>query len=91
MIRRWFEEQRDIELLEWPSKSPDLNPIENVWGNIVNMWEAGRERNSEQLFQHTRSEWERCRRIPNVIYNTIASMPQRLQDVIDNGGGWTSY
>ena len=25
----WFSEQ-DIEILQWPSRSPDLNPIENI-------------------------------------------------------------
>ena len=30
VVNRWFQEQRDIELLDWPSRSCDLNPIENV-------------------------------------------------------------
>ena len=28
--------ENNIQLLEWPAYSPDLNPIENIWGNIKN-------------------------------------------------------
>jgi hypothetical protein len=26
----WFAE-KNIPLLDWPARSPDLNPIENLW------------------------------------------------------------
>lgn len=91
IVRTWFEEQADIELLHWPSKSCDLNPIENVWGNIVNTWEEGQERTRERLLQHTMAEWEMFRRNQQSIYNHVASMQSRLQNVIANNGGWTKY
>jgi len=30
----FFEDQGIILLKEWPATSPDLNPIENLWGLI---------------------------------------------------------
>ena len=29
----WFQTKR-IEVMEWPAQPPDLNPIENLWGDI---------------------------------------------------------
>ena len=54
IVSNWLAEQRDVAVLPWPSKACDLNPIENVWGNIVNTWEEGQERNLQNLQDHIR-------------------------------------
>ena len=91
VVRRWFEERQDFDLMQWPSKSPDLNPIENLWAIMVSEWKIRNERRSDQLYEHVQEVWEGVRRRPQLTYNIIASMPTRLQDVIDANGSWTKY
>ncbi len=31
----WFQTNK-MNVMEWPARSPDLNPIENLWGDIKN-------------------------------------------------------
>ena len=50
IVQRWFQEQQHVELLDWPSKACDLNPIENIWANIVNVWKPALERTSPELY-----------------------------------------
>lgn len=90
-VQQWFEAREDLQLLDWPSKGCDMNPIENIWANIVNCWEVENERTPERLMAHTRAQWEMFRQKAEIVRNHVASMPDRLRAVIEKEGGWTKY
>lgn len=86
-----FFADRGIRTIPWPSRSPDLNPIEHVWdyiGRKVNSREAVAE-NLQQLEAWILDEWNH---IPqDFIDNLIDSLPRRTAAVISANGGHTRY
>ncbi len=42
----WFQTNK-INVMERPAQSPDLNPIENLWGDIKNAVSEAKPRNAE--------------------------------------------
>jgi len=81
-----FLNLRDLNL---PPYSPDLNVIESAW-NILKMriTERGPE-TLEELVAVALEEWDQI--TLEEIRNLFYSMPHRLSDVIDRGGGHTKY
>lgn len=91
VVRQWFNEHQEIELLNWPPRGCDMNPIEDVWALMVNGWEPSEERTRQALLDHTQHEWELLRGKPHLIAKSVESMPRRLQKVIEMEGGWSCY
>ena len=46
-----------VKVLEWPSQSPDLNPIDNLWAELKKHVRARNPTNLTQLHQLCLEEW----------------------------------
>lgn len=81
----------DIRTLEWPPRSPDLNPIEHVWDMLGRRI---RQRQHPPLdLQHLAAalveEWDDITQ--ESVATIIRSMRRRLEAVIEASGGNTRY
>lgn len=87
----WFQES-GIKLLEWPPSSPDLNPIENLWGILARkVYDQNKPpiANVRQLQDRLQLCWAEIE--SSVLVKLVDSMPDRLVDVLKNKGKWTKY
>lgn len=91
VVRQWFREHPNIQVLPWPPKGADMNPIENVWGDMVKDLEGSAATTKEELFEKVSSIWERYRGRPNYWRKLAYSMVKRLDLVREAQGYWTKY
>ena len=90
IIRKWFADN-NIQLLDWPAQSPDLNPIEHLWEHLKRQLAKyeGEPKSIHELWTRVEAEWEK---IPKeVCVDLIKSMPRRVAAVLKAKGGYTKY
>lgn len=90
-ICQQYLQQHNINTLEWPSKSPDLSPIENLWDVLGRRVRARQNppQNLQQLRDALRQEWMA---IPqHQLRNLFNSMRRRVTACINARGGHTGY
>ena len=68
----------------WPARSPDLNPIENLWGVLQRAVSNRGPSDRDELVRFVRAEW---RAIPqNTIDHLVESFDGRVQRLLQQGG-----
>lgn len=87
---KWLKKKK-ITTPKWPPKSPDLSPIENVWGIMVKKVYFGKPRykNLETLERAIFNAWESIGN--ETLASLIESMPRRMRKVIESNGSPINY
>ena len=82
-----------IQVVKLPPKSPDLNPIENVWSMVSRHVYAGMKTytTKDSLLDAVRAAWELVRSDHSMRHRLVASMTDRLQAVVRQKGGPTEF
>ncbi len=81
--------KKHIKVLEWPSQSPDLNPIENLWRELKVRVAKRQPRNLIDLERICKEEWNKIP--PEMCANLVANYKKHLTSVIANKGFATKY
>ncbi len=81
----------DVAVLEWPARSPDVIPIENLWGVLAQkIYNNGRQFDCiDDLKDALMMAWDSISL--DTLRNLVKSMPRRLVSIIERKGGCTTY
>ena len=84
--KNWLKSQGNIKVLKWPAKSPDLNPIENLWGYLtLKVYEGKKQYSSKKELENAIiKEWKNIDL--KMLKKLVNDMPLRIGKVILNQG-----
>ena len=88
-VAKQFLETEVPETIDWPSNSPDINPIENIWSILKRRVEKRKPSNIHELDQFLHEEWKKFEK--TIINNLVHSMKSRCLAIIESKGERINY
>lgn len=90
IVKKWISDQ-NVNLMDWPPYSPDLNIIENLWGWLSRkVYQSGRQfEDVDSLKSAIQNAWSEVSL--DYLKALYDSVPDRIYEVISNKGGYTHY
>nr|CCA25424.1 Transposable element Tc3 transposase putative [Albugo laibachii Nc14] len=89
-VRDFFNEE-GIQMLDWPSKSPDLSPIENLL-SIMSRQVYYNGKQLERVSDLETALFDAWDAIPHdTLVSLVRSMPRRCVEVVEKEGNKTHY
>ncbi len=86
--KSWLNDH-GVGVLDWPANSPDLDPIENLWGIVKRKLRNKRQKNADELKATVKETWSSIP--PQQSHKLVTSMPRQIEAVIKAKGAPTKY
>ena len=84
-----FRQDHKLQKIDWPSYSPDLNPIENVWSILKSNVAENRVTTLKGLIATMKKEWANL--TLEYAQRLAETMSHRIEAVIQREGDFTMY
>jgi transposase len=88
LAKKWKAEN-GVKNIDWPSASPDVNPIENVWKVVKMSLEKKKLKDPKSLARAIKRQWKALPK--EMAAKLVDSMKSRISDVIENKGDYILY
>lgn len=84
-----WKDKNQINTISWPSQSPDLNPMKNVWSVLKVNISNYKPSSTKDLIRIIQKEWKKLDKV--YAQNLIISMKNRISLVLSNKGDNNIY
>lgn len=83
-----FLQEKNIQTINFPPKSPDCNPIEKIWNELKRMVEEKKPKNRQELKSAIKTSWSEIS--VKKIRCQIQHLNKTLRKILENNGDFTN-